>query len=149
MCYLYWEWIKRAFSMPIRGSTKGSLHSHCMDSNSLVKILPSVPRNVRSRFPLCSGEGGGTLLQGTQKRQIFVVSGHSQSLQVTDLYKSFPLICQQQPRLNYKRRVYSAHTKGAPRVPSSCNKGGCATGPYRTSATLGHTTKIRSQSNST
>ena len=44
----------------------------------------------------------------------FVVSGHSQSLQLTGLGKSLPLICQQQPRLNYKRRVYSAHTKGAP-----------------------------------
>ena len=43
-----------------------------------------------------------------------VVSGQSQSLQLTGLGKSLPLICQQQPRLNYKRRVYSAHTKGAP-----------------------------------
>ena len=38
-----------------------------------------------------------------------VVSGHSQSLQLTDLGKYLPLICQQQPSLNYKRRVYSAH----------------------------------------
>ena len=36
--------------------------------------------------------------------QRLVVSGHSQSLQLTDLGKSLPLICQQQPRLNYKRR---------------------------------------------
>ena len=43
-----------------------------------------------------------------------VVSGHSQSLQLTSLDKSLPLICQQQPRLNNKRRVCSAHTKGAP-----------------------------------
>ena len=41
-----------------------------------------------------------------------VVSGHSQSLQLTGLRKSLPLICQQQPSLNYKRQVYSAHTKG-------------------------------------
>ena len=78
-----------------------------------------------------------------------VVSGHSQSLQLTGLGKFLPLICQQQPRLNYKRTVYSAHIKGTPQVPSLGDKGGCATGPYRTSATLGHTTKIRSQSNST
>ncbi|KAF6114553.1 hypothetical protein HJG60_010527 [Phyllostomus discolor] len=45
-----------------------------------------------------------------------VVSGHSQSLQLTGLGKSLPLICQQQPRLNYKRRVYSAHTKGSSQV---------------------------------
>ena len=43
-----------------------------------------------------------------------VISGHSQSLQLTGLGKSLPLICQKQPRLNYKRRVYSAHTQGAP-----------------------------------
>ena len=41
-----------------------------------------------------------------------VLSGHSQSLQLTGLGKSLPLICQQQPRLNYKRRVSSGHTKG-------------------------------------
>ena len=41
-----------------------------------------------------------------------VVSGHSQSLQLTGLGKFLPLICQQRPRLNYKRKVYSAHTKG-------------------------------------
>ena len=28
------------------------------------------------------------------------------------------MICHQQPRLNYKRRVYSTHRKGALRVPS-------------------------------
>ena len=41
----------------------------------------------------------------------FAVSCHSQSLQLTGLGESLPLICQQQPRLNYKTRVYSAHTK--------------------------------------
>ena len=45
--------------------------------------------------------------------QRLAVSGHSQSLQLTGLGKSLPLICQEQPRLNYKRRVYSALTKGA------------------------------------
>ena len=34
------------------------------------------------------------------------------------LGKSLPLICEKQPRLNYKRRVYSAYMKGAPRVPA-------------------------------
>ena len=47
-----------------------------------------------------------------------VVSGHSQSLQLTGLGKFFPLSCQQPSRLNYKRRVYSAHRKGASQVPS-------------------------------
>ena len=42
-----------------------------------------------------------------------VVSGHSQYLQLTGLGKSLPSICQQQSRLNHKRRVYSAHMKGA------------------------------------
>ena len=59
-----------------------------------------------------------------------VVSGHSQSLQLTGLGKSLPLPFQQQPRLNYKRRVYSAHMKGTPQVPSLGDRGGCATGPY-------------------
>ena len=43
-----------------------------------------------------------------------VVSGHSQSLQLSGPGKYLPLICQQQPRLNYNRRVYSVHTKGTP-----------------------------------
>ena len=43
-----------------------------------------------------------------------MVSGHNQSLQLIGLGKSLSLTCQQQPRLNYKRRVYSAPTKGAP-----------------------------------
>ena len=47
-----------------------------------------------------------------------MVSGHSQSLQLlTGLGKSLPLICQQQPRPNYKRRVYSAHMKDILQVP--------------------------------
>ena len=50
--------------------------------------------------------------------QRLVLSSYSQSLQLTGLGKSLPLICQQQPRVNYKSRVYSAHTKGAPQVPS-------------------------------
>ena len=49
---------------------------------------------------------------------MLVVSGHSQSLLLTDLGKSLSLTCQQQSRLNYKRRVYSAHTKDVPQVPS-------------------------------
>ena len=54
-----------------------------------------------------------------------VVSGHSLSLQLTGLGKCpHHLTCQQQTRLNYKRRVYSAHTKGAPRVPSLGDRGG-------------------------
>ena len=50
--------------------------------------------------------------------QRLVVSGHSQSLKLTGLYKSLPLTCQQQSRLNYERTVvYSAHTKGTPEYP--------------------------------
>ena len=70
-----------------------------------------------------------------------VVSGHSQSLQLTGLGKSLPFICQQQPRLNYKRKVYSAHMEGVPQVYSLGDRGGCTTGPYRTPTTLGHATK--------
>ena len=82
-------------------------------------------------------------------RQRLVVSGHSTSLKETGLGKSLPFICQQQPRLSYKKRVYSAHMKGAPRVPSSGDGGSCATGTYRTPTVLGHTTKTRNQSSST
>ena len=40
-----------------------------------------------------------------------VVSCHRQSFQLTGLGKSLPLVCQQQPRLNYKRRVYLAQRR--------------------------------------
>ena len=86
------------------------------------------------------------ILHGWQR---LVVSGHSQSLELTGLGKSLPLTCQQQPRLNYKRRVHGAHTKGTPWVPTLGNRGGCATRPYRTPTTLGNTTKTWSQSSST
>ena len=59
-----------------------------------------------------------------------VVSGHSQSLKLTGLGKSLPLICQQQSNLNYKRRVYSAHMKGTPGVHSLSDRRGYATGYY-------------------
>ena len=78
-----------------------------------------------------------------------MVSGHSKSLKLIGLGKSLPLICQQQPRLNYKRSVYSAHMEGAPQIPSLSDRGGYAPGPYMTPTTLGHTTKTRNQSSST
>ena len=77
-----------------------------------------------------------------------VVSCQSQSLQLTGLGKSLPLTCQHQPRLNYKWGVYCPHTKGMPLMPSLGDRGGCATGPYRTPTTLGHMTKTGSHSNS-
>ena len=83
------------------------------------------------------------------RRQRQVVSGHSQSLQLTGLDESLPLICQQQSSLNYKRRLYTAHMKGAPWGPSLGDNEGCDTGPYRTPTTLGHTTKTGSHSSST
>ena len=43
-----------------------------------------------------------------------VAHKQSQAILAADWPKFLPLIFQQQPRLNYKRRVYSAHTKGAP-----------------------------------
>ena len=49
---------------------------------------------------------------------MLVFSGHSQSLQLTGLGKSLLLACQQQSRLNYKRRVYSAHMKGTSEYPA-------------------------------
>ena len=78
-----------------------------------------------------------------------VFSGHNHSWQLTGLSKSFLITCQQQSRLNYKKSVYSAHTKGGPRVLSLGNRGGCATGPERIPTTLGHTTKTKSQSSFT
>ena len=50
------------------------------------------------------------------------------------------MTCQQQPRINYKRRVYSADTKGTPGVPSLGDRGG-----YRTPTTLGYATKTESK----
>ena len=81
--------------------------------------------------------------------QRLVVSVHSQSLQLTVQGKSLPFIYQQQPKLSYMRRVYSAHMRGSPQVPRMGDRGGCATGPYRTPITLSHTTKTQSQSSST
>ena len=78
-----------------------------------------------------------------------VVSGYSQSLQMTSLDKSLPITCQQQPRLNYKRRMYSANMKGVPQVPSLGDRGGCSIGPYRISHTLDHANKSGSHSSST
>ena len=81
--------------------------------------------------------------------QRLVVRGHSQSLHMSGLGKFFPLICQQQTRLNYKRREYSAHMEGAPQISSLGDRGGCATGSYRTPTTLVHTTKTGRHSSST
>ena len=78
-----------------------------------------------------------------------VVSGHSHSLRLTGLDKSLPLTCQQQSMLNNKERVYSAHMKGTPQVPSLNDSRDCATRTYRTPATLGHTTKTGSHTSST
>ena len=83
------------------------------------------------------------------RRRRLVDSGHSQSLHLSGLGKSLPLICQQLPRINYKRRVSSDHTKGATEIPSLGDRGGCATGPYRKPTTLEHTTKTWSQRSST
>ena len=75
--------------------------------------------------------------------QRWVVSGHSQSLQLTGLGKSFPLMCWQQSGLNYKRKVNKTHTVSTLGVSILGDRGGCATGSYRTSTTLGHFTKLR------
>ena len=50
-----------------------------------------------------------------------------------------------EPRLNYKRRVYSTYTKGTPEVSILGDRGGCATGPCRTPTTLDHTTNTESK----
>ena len=81
--------------------------------------------------------------------QRLVVSGHSPSLQLTGLCKSLLFNCQQQSRLNYKRRVYSAPTEGTSPVASLGDRRGCATGSSWTSTTLGHTTKTGGHSSST
>ena len=56
---------------------------------------------------------------------------NSKSLKLTSLAKSLPLTCQQQTRLNYKRKVYSAHMEGVPLAPSLGDRGSCAIGAYR------------------
>ena len=55
--------------------------------------------------------------------------------------QSFPVMCQQQSRLNYNGIVHTAHTWSAPKMSSSGDWGDCATGLYRTPATQGHLTK--------
>ena len=65
------------------------------------------------------------------RRQRLMVSGHSQLLKLAGLGKSLPLTCQEQTRLSYKRRVYSAHKKSTLPVGSLADREGCATGPYR------------------
>ena len=83
------------------------------------------------------------ILQGGWR---LMVSGYNQSLQLTGLGKYFPFTCQQQLRLNYKRRVYSAHTEGAPGEPSLGDRGSWATGPY---SILRHRINTGNQSSST
>ena len=70
-------------------------------------------------------------------------------LAVDWLGKIPPIDLPQQLRLNYKRRVYSAHMKGAPQVHSLGDRGGCVIGPYRTPTILGYATKTGSHSSST
>ena len=129
-----WPWAKHRWVLNLpctTWETPGPLHQ--VDSYRPVRAPPPCP--------CTAGLHGG---------QRFVVSGHSQFLQLTDLGKSPPpLTCQQQTRLNYKRRVYSAHVKGTAQVPRLGDRGGCATGPYRTPITLGHTTNTQTQSSST
>ena len=57
--------------------------------------------------------------------------------------------CEEQSSFNYNRRMYTAHTGGAPWVPSLSNRGGCATGTYRAPTILGHSTKLGRCSSST
>ncbi|KAF6104320.1 hypothetical protein HJG60_011292 [Phyllostomus discolor] len=77
------------------------------------------------------------------------VSGQQPVLAADWLRYLSPIDYQEQSRLNYKRRVYSAHTKGTSQVLSLGDRRGCATGVYRTPTTLGHTTKTGSHSSST
>ena len=60
----------------------------------------------------------------------------------------WPWMCQQQSRLNCKRRVYIARTLSTPWIPSLGNRG-CATGPYKTSTTHSHSIKPGKCSSST
>ena len=123
-----WPWAKHRWGPPLACTTLETPGpAHQWTATDHVRAPPPCP---------CTAD--------PPQGQRVVVCGHNQSLLLTGLSKSLPLTCQQQPRLNYKRRVYSAHMKGAPRVPSLGDRGGCATGPYRTPTTLGHTTKTRS-----
>ena len=153
-------WLLLGFSQPSKSSNHSRL-SYSSGRVALGKTQVEVdlglhhPENPRASAP--SGQ-----LQTTSEHhppapaqlilhegQRAVVSGHSQSSQLTGLDKSLPLTCQQQPRLNYKRRVNSVHMKGTPQVPSLNDSRAGATRTYRTPATLGHTTKTGSQSSST
>ena len=92
-----WSWAKYRWGLTMACATReipGSVHpgtaTDHIGSTTVLPLQADPPRRAR-----------------------LVVSGYSQSLQLTGLSKSLPLICQQQPSLNYKRRVYSAHPKGA------------------------------------
>ena len=111
--------------------------------------LPGNPRSIRQLQTTLENHYTASAQLIYHRGHRVVVIGHTQSLQLTGLGKSLPLICQQQPRLNYNRKVYSVHRKGTPQVPSLGDRGGCATGPFRTPTTLGHTTKTQNQSSST
>ena len=94
----------------------------------------------------CSVEWAQLILYGGQR---LVVNRHSQPLQLISLGKSLPLTCQEQSRLNCKRRMYTAHMVGTLQVPSLGDRGGCTTGPYRTPTILGHSSKTGSCNSST
>ena len=77
------------------------------------------------------------------------VGGHSQSLKLTGLRKSLPLTCQQQSGST----TTGGCTQSIQREHLKCagldDREGCATGPYKIPAILGHTTKTGSHSSST
>ena len=152
-------WLRQEISMPSTSSSHLRLH---YSSHRVAPSKTQVGSNLALHHPgnprACIPSGQ---LQTTSEHhypvhaelilyrgQRLVVSGHSQSLQLTGLGKSLPSICQQQPRLNYKKTAYSAHTNGAPGVPSLGDRRDCATEPYRTPTTVSHNTKTRSQSSS-
>ena len=115
---------KGSWHSPLGGITTPFLleQQDCVQDDSLF------PSAVVRRAPLARDSHSPSQLI-SHRGQRLVVSGHIQSLKLTGLGKSIPLICQQHPSLNYKRRVYSAHTKGTPRVNSLGDGGDCATGP--------------------
>ena len=85
------------------------------------------------------------VLHGEQR---LVVSGHSQSLQLTGLGMSLPLTCQQQPRLSYRGGCTQSTQKVHLEYPAWV-MGRLYHWTLQVTYTLAHTTNTRSQSSST
>ena len=108
--YIHVRWVK---------IWEGYLRSKESQPHTRPPAQGSNARKIRPHnFQLLKRAGIESVEEISSPSQFLLKNPHMELLRFTGLGKSYPQTCQQQSRLNYKRRVYSAHTKGTPRVYS-------------------------------